>query len=276
MTAGPKITSAAGLRRIQVFALSATGYPDGDQSGATGYDGFELEGAKSFALTLPENQIIVHIGNDRPFATDYLPPNAGLSGEVRTAKQNLDADATLTDTKTFAVGEMTVGGLATEKVGTEIDVAVIVYRQALDTTRGSSQLRRWQMHMLPIARLVPRGGGADQGAADENVYTLVPTGSTKYPWGHAFSEADEGFDEAAWLRGVAENPVMLDKWEGNNTLDTFTMTWTPISAAKTKVYVDGTLVTVTSVTPGTKALVLDSAPGNATNVLAVYETSDAI
>jgi hypothetical protein len=276
MSAGPKITSAAGLRRAQVFALSADGYPDGDQSGADPYDGFELEGVKSFSLTLPENQIIVHLGNDRPFATDYLAPNNGLSGEVRTAKQNLDADATLTDTLTEEIGEMTIGGLATEKIGTEIDVTIIFYRQALDTTRGASNLRRWQMHILPICRLVPRGGGADQGGADENIYSLVPSGATKYPWGHAFTELDEGFTEAAWLRGTAENPVIVDRWTGNNTLTEFNLSKTPISVAKTQVFVEGTAATVSSVDTSGDTVTLNSAPGYETEVVAVYETSDAI
>jgi hypothetical protein len=278
MANGPEITSASGLRRIQIFALNSSGYPEGDESGADGYDGVNMEGARSFSLNAPDVTRIPHVGNDRLLAQDFLPPTEGASGAITTAKQNLTLDALLTDTLVEVIGETSVAGLLTNKQGNEIDVCVIAYRQALDTTEGAQQLRRWQAHMLPVARIVPRGGSMEQGAADENSYTVVPTVATKYPFGHAFADqaGDEGFTESQYLRFTGENPPVMEKWDGNNTLATFNLNWTPISVAKTTVYVNGTAATVSSVDTGAKTLTLSAAPANASEVVAWYETSDDI
>jgi hypothetical protein len=276
MAAGPEITSAAGLRRIQIFVLNTSGYPDGDQSGANGYDGVNLEGARSLSLTIPAVQRIAHVGNDRLLAQDFLPPTEGASGEIRTAKQNLTVDALLTGTLVAAVGETKVGGMLTDRQGAEVDVCVIVYRQALDTTAGAQALRRWQAHMFPVARIVPRAGTFEQGGADENVYDIIPSVATKFPWGVAFTDADNGFTEAQYLRFTAENPPVMERWTGNGTLTTFNTTWTPISTAKTKVFVNGSLVAVSSVSPSGKTITLGSAPSSGAVVVAWYETSDNV
>lgn len=276
MANGPNITSASGLRRIQIFALDSSGIPTGDEADINAYDGINVEGAKSLSLNIPNVQRIQHIGNDRLLAQDYLPPTEGASGEITTAKQNLALDATLTGTSTVQVGETTVGGLVTNKQGSEIDVCVVAYRQALNTTEGASQLRRWQVHMFPVARLIPRAGSADQGGADENRYDVVPSIATAYPWGHAFSNTDEGFTEAQYLRFTAENPPVMDKWTGINTVTTYALNWTPISTAKMAVFDEGTLVTVSSVSVAGKTVTLDSGPTNGGDLVAWYETTDDI
>jgi len=278
MTAGPNITSAAGLRRAQFFALNTSGYPDGDESGATPYDGVNVEGIRSFSLNVPAITPVQHVGNDRLIAQDYLPPTEGARGEMSTAKQNLSLDALLTDTLVETIGETTVGGLLTNKQGNEIDGCILFYRQALDTTEGAQQLRRWQTHMFPVMRAIPKAGSAEQGAADENGYDVIPTVATKYPWGHAFSDTagEEGFTEAQYLRFTSEYPPILNKWDGNNTLATFTLSLTPISVAKTAVFVNGTATTVSSVDTGAKTVTVTPAPANLAEVVAWYETSDDI
>lgn len=274
MANGPNITSAAGLRRIQVFALDSSGYPDGDQSGADGYDGVNLEGARGLSLSIPAVQRIQHVGNDRLLAQDFLPPTEGASGTITTAKQNIGIDATLTGTLVETVGEISFGGLLTDKQGDEIDVCILASRQALDTTEGSQTLRRWQTHVFPVARLIPRGGTAEQGGADENTYDVVMSVATAYPTGHTFTETDEGFTEAQYLRGSSENPVVMERWTGNNTLTTFNLSWTPISTAKTIVCEDGVEATVSSVDTANNTVTLSGASANAAVVVAIYETSD--
>ncbi|GIL24614.1 MAG: hypothetical protein BroJett042_31270 [Bacteroidota bacterium] len=275
MTAGPEITSAAGLRRVQVFALDANGYPDGDQSGANGYEGRSVRGIQSMSLTIPPMRRIVHRGQDRVIAQDYLPPEEAASGEFRAAAQDLGFDAMLTNTLLDEVAEVTLGGLATDQQGNEIDVCLVVYRQALDTTPGAQQLRRWQHYIFPIARMVPRPGGADQGGADENIYDLIPAVASKTPWGTAFTLVDNGFTETQVLRGSGEYPAMIERFDASGSPDTFNLSWTPISVAKTAVFASGVAKTVSSVDVNAKTVTL-STPLADGPVVAVYQTSDPI
>lgn len=276
MAAGPEITSAAGLRRVQVYALDTAGYPDGDQSGANGYEGRMVRGIQSMTLNIPAMRRITHEGQDRVIAQDYLPPNEAASGEFRAAAQDLGLDATLTNTLLDEVAEVTLGGLATDQQGNEIDVCIIVYRQALDTTPGAQQLRRWQHYIFPVARLVPRPGGADQGGKEENIYDLIPTVASKTPWGVDFTVADNGFTETQVLRGTSEYPMMMERFDGDGILTKFNLSWTPISTAQTAAFVDGVVAAVSSVNTTTKTVTLSSAPANGSKVVIVYQTSDAI
>lgn len=275
MTTGSEITSAAGLRRVQVFALDNNGYPDGDQSGANGYEGRMVRGIQSMSLTIPPMQRIAHLGQDRVIAQDYLPPNEAASGEFRAAAQDLGLDALLTDTLLDEVAEVTLGGLATNQQGNEINVCLVAYRQALNTTPGAQQLREWQHYIFPIARMVPRGSGADQGGKDENTYDLIPAVASKAPWGKAFTLADNGFTETQMLRGTSEYPAMIERFDATGSPDTFNLSWTPISVTKIAVFANGTAATVSDVDVDDKTVTL-SAPLADGPVVAVYQTSDPI
>lgn len=274
-----KITAAVGLRHARVLVLDTDGYPDGDQSGANGYDGVRVSGVQSLSLNVPDVQAIPHLGDDRVFAQDYLPPNTLPTAALNTGKTNFALDDTLVGTKTEAVGDGSMSGMITDKQGREVDVCLIAYRQALEVddddapTYGS---RRWQAWILPKTRMIPKGSSAEQGGADQNAYNLIPTNVKAAPWGKQFSEADNGFTEAVLLKSAYEYPPILERYTGNGTLDTFNVTKTPISVAKTKVYVNGTPATVDSVDTNAKTFTLNAAPANSSKVVAWYETTDSL
>ncbi len=273
-----QISSGAGLRRIQVFALDSDGYPNGDQSGANGYDGIYLSGAQSIANNFPDIQTIPHVGDDRVLAQDYLPPNVAVSATINTAKTNIQDDAIFTNTLVETVGETEMGGMATDQQGSEIDLAIVYYRQALDTDPESASFgsRRWQMGMFPVTRLIPKGASIDQGAADVNAYNVVPTPVTSAPWQKAFTLVTNGYTDAQFLRFNSDNPAMIERWTGDNTITEFNLSFTPITVAKTAVFVDGAEVTVSAVNTTTDTVTLDSAPGNLAKIVAWFETSDNI
>jgi hypothetical protein len=273
-----KITSAVGGRGAWIFAQDASGYPSGDQSGAAPYDGVRLTGFQSLSLTLPDPQLIQHQGDDVTFAQDYLSPAELPSATLQTGKFNLDIDALLQGTLTNTIGDAQAGSMATDKDGTEIDVTLIVYRQALDTDPASAQFgkRRWQHYLFPKTRIVPKGGNIEQGAADPNSYNLIPSKSTTEPWGVVYSTGVHGATQVVMRRIIAENPLMLQRNTGNGTLDTFTTIFTPISVAKTQVWANGTPQTVSSVSTVNKTYTLSAPAANNTAVVAFYETSDSV
>lgn len=276
--AASQITSASGLRRLQFFVLDSDGVPNGDQSGADGYDGVRLEGVSGVSPTIPDVQPISHIGDDRVFAQDFLPPNTAPSMTINTAKSNLTADATLTDTKVQTIGETKVGGFLTDKQGSEVDVLMLYYRQAIDTDASSAGFgtREWQVWMWPKVRIIPKGAGADQGAADQNQYNVIPTAARQFPWEVSFSEADNGFTESFGLRFTGENPPVLERWTGDGALATFNLTWTPVSTDKFSAWENGTPLTVSSVDTANKTVTFSTTPANAAKVIGWYETSDGI
>jgi len=278
MANGPEITAACGLRRIQIFLVNSDGYPDGDQSGADGYDGTEVEACRSLNLSIPGVRRIAHVGSDRLKAQDFLPPTDGAGAEITTAYTNLTLDNVLTGINSVQVGETTMTGLLTDAQGNEKDICLIGYRQALKAGRGNTQTRVWQMHVFPIGRMVPKAGNPTEGGADENSYDFAASVAQAPPWGHAFAEGagQEGYLEAQYLRFSSEYPAMVDAWVGDGTLTEFNLAWTPISVDKTAVFSNGVEATVSSVNTTTKTVTVSSPPAYLERVVAWYETSDDI
>lgn len=264
--ANETITSGAGLRKARVFALDANGVPT---------QVIDVTGVKAITLNVPENQIITHVGDDQAFAQDFLPPNTLPNGTFTTAKSNQTLDALLSNTLVETIGETEMDGQFTDKAGYEIDAMMEYHRQALVTQPGDPDFgsRRWQNFWVMRSRITPQGNSPDQGSDDVNTYQYVPTPGIESPWGVPFAEDTNGYGRAVRVRTTSEYPQMLDTFTGNNTASSFTVTYTPISVAKTKAWVDGVSATVSGVTPSTKAIAITPTPDDEADVRILYETS---
>jgi len=278
MAATTKISSGSGLRRLDIFLQDTSGYPDGDQSGADGYDGTRLTGVKGFVPTVPDVVTIQHTGDDVTFAQDYFAPSELPTATITSGKTNLDIDSILQGTTVQTIGEAQMGVLNTDKDGQEPDVIVQTTRQSLDTDPASAFYgkRRWNTDFYPISRVVPKAGSSDQGSDDTNNYNVIQTKAGQTPWGVGLSDANNGATEAVRLRFVAEYPLRLERWTADGTLDTFNTAMTPVSVAKTQVWANGTAQTVNSVDTGSDTFTLSAVPSANAVVVALYETSDKI
>jgi hypothetical protein len=273
-----QIAAGSGLRNVRTYLLNSNGFPSDDESGANGYDGELIDKARSFTSNVPDSQTITHTGNDRAFAMDVLPPTELETANLTTGVTNLGVDATLSATKVEDLGgDVVMGLMSTDKQGQEPQVMVMGWRQALsagDCTSGTKGQRRYITNMYPSARVVPKAGDMEQGSDDENSYNVVPTVVCETPWGVAFSEANNGATEAQRLRLISDNPLMYESFVGDGTLDTFTLTKTPITTVKTRVWDDGTPATVNSVDTVAKTFTLSAIPANASEIGVLYETTE--
>jgi hypothetical protein len=197
---------------------------------------------------------------------------------ITSSKTNLELDAEFSNTKVRTLGEAQILSEFTNKLGNERDQGLIVYRQALNTDPSSSTFgaRHWVHYIYTKTRVVPKGGSADQGAADPNEYNVIPTKTTKALWGQALTETDDGATEHVFQRLISEYPTMLEGYQFTATGSVLATNWTPVSTAKTVVFQDGTALTVSAVDTSGKTITLDSNAGTSTPVIALYETSDSI
>jgi hypothetical protein len=261
-----------GLRHVQILALENDGYPLSTDTSA--YEGVTISGVRALTLEDPEPQQIVHRGDDRIFALDTLPPSEPISGELRTGKVNDAVDAVLTDDASVTVGETKLFGAGTDNRGGENQVALLAYRQTLDSDPSSANFgaRRWEFRLLPRAYVIPREGGFDENP-EERLYTVRPMFITKYPWGVDFDASTEGFTQAQVIRGVSEYKPKLVAWKGDNATVTFSLpTASPAASTdKITVWVNGTETTPSTVT--TTQFTLGSTPSTDAEVVAFYEVA---
>ncbi|MCL4863862.1 MAG: hypothetical protein KJZ93_30930, partial [Caldilineaceae bacterium] len=179
--AAPNTTrSGVGFRHCAIFALTTAGYPAATST--TIYEGIVPGGVKRLTINDPEPKQIAHKGDDRVFALDSLPADEPITGEMSLGKINDALDAILTGQLSFAVGEAKMFGAGTDKRGFEQQVGMLAYRQVLDTTPGSQQLRRWEFRIIPALLAIPRENTWDENP-EERSYVLRPQVATKHLWG---------------------------------------------------------------------------------------------
>ena len=213
--AGPSKGVGSGFRHTQVFALDpATGLLLAASAGATAYDGVTIDLARSLTLTAPEPQIIQHPGDDRIGQLYLLPPTEAISATLTTGKMNLTLDALLGNLNVVTLGDMKLMLAGTEQQGSEPQVALLGYRQALDADPASGTFgqRVWQWLLFPSARLFAGMGSMEAGGDDEHTYTVQPSVVKKYTWGIAFADGTEGATEGQIVRGISRGKPKMCAW----------------------------------------------------------------
>jgi hypothetical protein len=259
------IVSGVGVRYAEAFKLDpTTGVPTVTFNSGTLYGGTLIEGIKTFTYNSPAPQRIQHYGDDRPFAQDALPPTEVGSFTIVTAKSNLALDAFAEGTNEVTLDSVVkVRAGNTDNRGSEPQLFINVYRQALDTQKGSStfgKLRQWHSALVPSTRLINQIQSMEQ-AATNKTYEGIPTPVTTTPWAQAFTTATWAATQAEYLELATDYKPVWAFGLGNGTLTTFALPKTPVDTAHTHAWVNGTLATVNSVNLTTPSVTLSAAPG---------------
>jgi len=273
MTTPTVIISGAWCRNCQILRL------DGNDivysTGTTVYAGVTVSGAKALTINDPEPRQIVHIGDDRPFALDVLPATEPITGELRAGKANDTVDALVQGVNSIAIGESKLYPIGTDKRGNESQVAMLAYREAVDTDPDSGTFgkRVWQWRLFPKCYVIPRESGFEDNA-EERSYTIRPQFATKYPWGVTFSTSTEGCLQAQGFRGVSEYKPTLISYVADNTKTSFALS--PVAAgtgkiACWKISTAGVGTPAVPDTLGTASIAFTTAPTTGTLVI-LYET----
>lgn len=276
--AAKDIVSGVGARYGVFFLLDSNGLPLPSAAAATPYTGVEIEGIKTTSATDPEPQRITHYGNDRPFAQDSLAPMEVESATFTTAKTNLTLDATIEGNIVRTYGsELQVRAANSDDRGNEPLGALMFYRQALDTKRGSAtfgKLRQYNWRMYQSARVSPQTQSYEQAATD-HTYSVTPSPATYTAWNEIFNVSNWGVTESTHLEGTSDYHPRLNTYIGNGTLVAFQLSHPPVDSDHLKVWVDGTITTPSAVvtTAANPAFTLGAAPGVAKGIFAFIQTT---
>jgi len=208
---------AVGARRAILFELDAEGYPAAIAPATTPYEGIELLGIKSFDLNIPAVRKIVHSGNDRVLAHDFLPALEGAGGTLTVAGRSLALDAMIAGINVVTLGESQFIPQDTDQQGSEPDVALFIAQQAKDAT---SRSRRYRYQIVPKCVVSAAPPGMNENPA-ESKYEIAISPTTKHLWGLEFTIADDGCLEAGVIEGMAENRPNIVAWLADASEDEF-------------------------------------------------------
>lgn len=261
------VVAGVGARHAEAFILNTTtGLPDCSFNAGTLIAGTLIDGLKTFNYNNPTPQRITHYGDDKPIAQDSLPPTTIGDFTITTAKTNLALDTFTEGTKLVTLDTVVQARVGnSDKRGSEPQLFVSVFRQALDVKRGNStfgKLRQWDQAIIPSVRIINELSGYVQGENPNN-YVGIPTIVTQTPWAQTFDQTTWGATQGEYVKMETDYKPQWNVGLGNGTLSTFAVTRTPIDVAHTHAWVSGTLATVSSVNTTTKQVTLSSAPKGA-------------
>lgn len=249
MANAKEIVSGVGARYAVVIPLDADGLPSVNVKQAAPQQGTLIEGIKTLARADGQVQRINHYGDDYVFAQDTLAPTEAGSITVTAAKTNLALDAMMESNKVVSAGTGKYRAGNTDKRGSEPQLGMMAYRQALDTTKGSptlGKLRQWNIAIYGSVRFSPVSQPYEQAATDKT-YNGTPTPTTTTLWGEQFEESSWGNSTGEYLDGVENYQPRLNWWRGDGTLTAFELSHPPVSADELTVWIAGTLTTPSSV-----------------------------
>ncbi len=269
MTAPSGNQLAVGARSGFLFELNSDGLPAATST--TVYEGLEIKGIKAADLNVPNPRVITHPGNDRVLANDFLPSLEPITGEIRAANLGMPLNSKVTNVNEFTVGDMTFMPWGTDQQGNEIDVALMVFQQSLDT---ALKLRRWRTIIAPKMRAVPLASGMNENP-NEQRYSIVSNPTGKHLWGASLTTGVEGATEAAFVEGMATYRPKLVAWKADGTEDEFLFpTACPArdySTPKIAVWDNGTLVAGGDMTLIATKITFDTPPTLNHIIVALYE-----
>jgi len=255
-----------GLKYAAIFELNSNGRPAA--TGTTAYEGVEVEGEKAFSLTIPDPRKIVHSGQDRVLAVDYLPATEAAEGELRVSVEDQAVLALITDVLSYSVGEAKFVPIGTDRQGEEPQVGMMLYQQALD---AAGKQRHWRCFIIASARCIPIVAGMGENAEDTR-FKVAPSPTTKTLWGETLDADTAGASEATILIGMTKGRPKLVAFKANGSATDFSF---PASApardvATISVWKNGTLVS-SGLTPAVDKITFSVAPTSGDDIVVLYE-----
>jgi hypothetical protein len=194
MADAPLKAAAVGLRHGAIYTIGSDGLPEAPTWGTAdvAYDGSPIDGIASFTITIPDPQIIPHIGEDRVLQVDALPTQEPITAEMMSALTDLQLDALIQNVKVQTLNEMQILPRGTSQQGLEPDLIVWAYRQSTSMEAATKGARMWQGSFLGRAVIFPKLPAGEQGGKNERNFTVQPKVVTTTPWGVALTLAANG------------------------------------------------------------------------------------
>jgi hypothetical protein len=277
MTDVPRI--AAGFDYLYYFTLDSNGRIKGNTAvGATNgtIQGARwLEGGRTIPFVINEDETITVTGNNKPLVSFSFPSAELPSGVLETAVKNMGFDALVQGTKVRNVADLAFSGRGSGE-SSRPDMGLLALRQAKKWTEGNRGTSAWEGQLALKTNITPLGSNITERQFDPYRYSINLSGSDRYSWGATFTEAADGFTNKPIIDIEGDNPVHLMGGYGDGVTVAFALDYTPKTAAKMIVTLDGVLKALTThYTLSGKTLTFGVAPGSGVHIGIIYEVDAA-
>lgn len=282
MAANLKKIISAGFERLYYGPTDSLGYllgalaaaPTAGDSAGSGMG--RLDGVRTADLAIQEPEAVSQGGDDGVLGIEIFEPDQLPAFTIETGSDDQEFAALCQSTKVHDIGDISIGVLQPNEPN-YIDMCLLGVQRAKSRAAGSTGVRHWRGVLIPRATIIPLGpSGLNARQFSNYRYRVTANIADRYPWGLSLSDTNNGTTGAPILPMTAEHRLHLHRFTGDGTADDFVLAYTPASAAKVHVYVDGVLKTLTTdytVDTATKTVTFAAGkiPAAAAKIVIFYE-----
>ena len=256
---------AAGNAYAQIGFIDSNGFLVG--SGL-----LDITGIKTAAPAVPDPEFVQVTGDDVLLGEFDFESLTSRGFVIETAVGNLELDALLQGTNVVSFGDGKIGALDVLNPA-ELNAMLIIQSRAKKYNTGVVGQKGWTGVILPLATVKPLGrSGFDERGAAVYRYSVTPQLASNAPWGVTFDDTNFGTPGLRHIPFNFENPITMHAHSGNGSLQTFTLTRAPISAAKTITYSARVAQVVTGVsTTSPYSVTISGTPIGGAQMTTIYE-----
>lgn len=217
------------------MGLTSTTLSNGSDSGMQ-----QLTGIQTAGLSFGQPDITNIVGNAK-FQSAYLwRPGEAPTGEIVGANYDMDAAVALDGIKKVTKGDLNMHLLGAAE-GTYMDCCGIFQGHAKSRTTGYKGLGIYWGYIVPKMQVAILGTTpmAQRDAVQMNMFVAISM-ADMYPWGEAYSVANEGATEGVMIPFSAPYPIMMHTYVGDGSTTTLVLDQTPAgddTASPQKVFV---------------------------------------
>lgn len=269
---------AAGNAKAFLGFIDSNGFLVGSATtapaaGAAGSPMLALTGIKAASPTVPERDVVQVTGDDDLLGEFDFASLTSRSFVAEFAIQNLELEALLLGTNVETLAEIKLGALDVVSPA-ELNVCLILQSRAKKQNSGVVGQAGWTGVIVPLATAAPLGRDAFS-ERSPGVFRLqiTPQTASNNPWGVTILDSNTGTTGLRYRPFNSENPITMHAHTGNAVLQTWTLDYQPVSAAKTSLTADRVALAVSSVSTSAPYSVTTSAtaPIGDAHLVTVYE-----
>jgi hypothetical protein len=246
-----KKTVAAGFRFNWYGVIDSNGYFIGSTTtapsagDATGSSMLRLDGSRTMPINIPEPDVEPVTGDDEPMVTFEFDSETPISGILELAQRNNVFDALIQGTKIETVGDIEVSSLDPKDRASQA-MCLLLSRRAKSWLQGSKGVKQWENVFIPRCTIKPLFTDIQQRTFTPYQYAINLSRSDRTGWS-TVSINLHGTTAASIFPIDSDNPLgPLARFTGNNSQQNFTLSYAPVSGAKTYVFVNDVQQTVTA------------------------------
>jgi len=240
----------------------------------TGSGMIRLDGARTLPVNIPEPDVEPVTGDDEPMVTFEFDSETPISGAFEMAVRNNTFEALIQGTKVETIGDADLGILDPKDRASQ-SMCLLLSRRAKSWATGEEGAKKWENLYIPRCTIKPLYTDIQQRTFTPYQYAINLSRSGRTGWS-TVSINLHGTTAASLFPIDSDNPLYQHRFTGDNAEQDFTLTYEPVSGAKTYVYVNDVQQTVTTdYTVSGKVVSFVSAPASDAVIVILAEIDES-